>query len=220
MAFAEPLTDGEIERRLSELDGWTRTGDEISRTFGYTYHQCVPLAVYVAAKARGAGHHPYDIRWQRIRSGITTHDAGHRITDLDFALARHIDAIAAGHGATPVPAGDAWLPRPGRAAAAAPLMPALHTAGARRYSSTFMSLRSSDPTYRPWAGPRGIQDRSARTSRLIVSCVVPAILALSRVRGNRRPVFVLADPPTGLPLMPKRGRCCARLLMDCFLSYS
>ncbi len=96
MAFAEPLTDGEIERRLSELDGWTRTGDEISRTFGYTYHQCVPLAVYVAAKARGAGHHP-DIRWRRIRSGITTHDAGHRITDLDFALARHIGAIAAGH---------------------------------------------------------------------------------------------------------------------------
>ena len=36
VAFAEPLTDDEIERRLSELDGWTRTGDEISRTFGYT----------------------------------------------------------------------------------------------------------------------------------------------------------------------------------------
>ena len=39
-----------------------------------------------------------------------------------------------------------------------PLMPALHTAGARRYSSTFMSLRSSDricrPDRRPWAGPR------------------------------------------------------------------
>ena len=30
-----------------------------------------------------------------------------RITDLDSALARHIDAIAAGHGATPVPAADA-----------------------------------------------------------------------------------------------------------------
>jgi hypothetical protein len=33
---------------------------------------------------------------------ITTHDAGHRITDLDFMMARHIDAIAAGHGAEPV----------------------------------------------------------------------------------------------------------------------
>ena len=108
MAFAEPLTDDEIERRLSELDGWTRRGDEISKTFEHTYHECVHLAMYVAAKAREVRHHPdIDIRWQRIRFGITTHDAGHRITDLDFAMARHIDAIAAGHGAKPVPAGDA-----------------------------------------------------------------------------------------------------------------
>jgi len=96
MAFAEPLTDDEIERRLSELDGWTRRSDEISKTFEHTYHECVHLAMYVAAKAREAGHHPdIDIRWQRIRFGITTHDAGHRITYLDFAMARHIDAIAA-----------------------------------------------------------------------------------------------------------------------------
>ena len=75
-------------------------GDEISKTFEHTYHECVHLAMYVAAKAREVGHHPdIDIRWQRIRFGITTHDAGHRITDLDW----HINAIAAGHGAEPVP---------------------------------------------------------------------------------------------------------------------
>jgi len=78
------------------------------QTFEHTYHGCVHLAMYVAAEAREVGHHrDIGIRWQRIRFGTTTHDAGHRITDLDFALARHIDAIAAGPGATPVPAGDA-----------------------------------------------------------------------------------------------------------------
>ncbi len=108
MAFAEPLADEEIEQRLGELDGWSRDGDEICKTFEHTYHECVHLAMYVAAKAREVGHHPdIDIRWQRIRFGITTHDVGHRITDLDFAMARHIDAIAAGHGAKPVSAGDA-----------------------------------------------------------------------------------------------------------------
>ena len=81
-------------------------------------------------------------------------------------------------------------------------MPALPTAGARRYSGTFMSLRSSDPTYRALGGTPEIQHRSARTSRLIAFSVVPAILALSRVRGNHGPVFVLADPRAGLPLMP------------------
>ncbi|WP_169806868.1 4a-hydroxytetrahydrobiopterin dehydratase [Actinomadura macra] len=48
------------------------------------------------------GHHP-DIHstWQRIRFAITTHNAGGWITVKDFELARHIDAIAAGHGAEP-----------------------------------------------------------------------------------------------------------------------
>ena len=104
MAFAEPLTDGEIERRLSELDGWTRKGDEISKTFEHTYHECV----HVAAKAREVGHHPdIDIRWQRIRFGITTHDAGHRITDLDFAMVGTSTRRSRPHGAKPAPAADA-----------------------------------------------------------------------------------------------------------------
>jgi 4a-hydroxytetrahydrobiopterin dehydratase len=60
--------------------------------------------MYVGAKAREVGHHPdIDIRWQRIRFSITTHDAGNRITVRDFEMAAHIDAIAAGHGAKPVP---------------------------------------------------------------------------------------------------------------------
>jgi 4a-hydroxytetrahydrobiopterin dehydratase len=102
MTVPEPLSDDQISERLAELDGWTREGDEITRTFKHTWHECVHLAVYVAAKAREIHHHPdIDIRWQRIRFGITTHDAGHRLTAKDFELARHIDAIAAGHGAEP-----------------------------------------------------------------------------------------------------------------------
>ena len=65
-------------------------------------------AMYVAAKAREVGNHPdIDIRWQRIRFRISTYYTWHRIADLDSAMARHIDAIAAGHGAKPVPTGDA-----------------------------------------------------------------------------------------------------------------
>lgn len=102
MPVPEPLTDGEITQHLAELDGWTREGDEITRTFKHTWHECVHLATYVAAKAREVGHHPdIHITWQRIRFNITTHDAGHRLTAEDFNLARHIDAIAAGHGAEP-----------------------------------------------------------------------------------------------------------------------
>ena len=99
----EPLSEAEIDAGLAALAGWTRAGDAITRTFAHTYHECVHVAVYVAAKAREVGHHPdIAITWQRITFTITTHDAGHKITQADFMLARHIDAIAAAGGATPV----------------------------------------------------------------------------------------------------------------------
>jgi 4a-hydroxytetrahydrobiopterin dehydratase len=59
--------------------------------------------VYVAAKAREVSHHPdMNITWQRITFTITTQDVGHKLTEADFMLAGHIDAIAAAHGATNV----------------------------------------------------------------------------------------------------------------------
>jgi 4a-hydroxytetrahydrobiopterin dehydratase len=62
--------------------------------------------MYVAAKAREVGHHPdMAITWQRITFRTTTHDAGDQLTEADFALAAHIDAIAAGHGAAGVEPG-------------------------------------------------------------------------------------------------------------------
>jgi 4a-hydroxytetrahydrobiopterin dehydratase len=102
MSGPVPLTDTEISDRLAALPGWKRDGHEITRTFRHTYHECVHLAMYVAAKAREVSHHP-DIRitWQRIEFRITTHDAGDALTAGDFDLAAHIDRIAAGHGAEP-----------------------------------------------------------------------------------------------------------------------
>lgn len=99
----EPLSDARIAERLASLPGWARTGDEITRTFRHTYHECVHFMLYVAARAEEIGHHPdMHLTWQRIRFVITTHDAGHKLTEADFELARHIDAIAAARGATPV----------------------------------------------------------------------------------------------------------------------
>lgn len=102
MTTPQPLTDTEIAGRLAGLPGWTRTGGAIERTYAHTWHECVHLITYVAAKAREIGHHPdVDLRWQRVTFRTTTHDAGGKLTPADFELAAHIDAIAAAHGATP-----------------------------------------------------------------------------------------------------------------------
>ena len=98
----EPPSDHEIAERLSELPGWTRTGDEIVKAFTHTYHECVHFAVFVAAKAREVSHPPdMHLTWQRIEFRITTHAAGHKLTEADFSLAKAIDAIARSSGATP-----------------------------------------------------------------------------------------------------------------------
>ena len=98
-----PLEEEEIADRLAELPGWQREGGEIRRAYTHTWHECVHLMVYVAAKAREVSHHPdMHLTWQRIEFRITTHDAGGKLTAADFELAADIDSIAAAAGARPV----------------------------------------------------------------------------------------------------------------------
>ncbi|MDJ0345688.1 4a-hydroxytetrahydrobiopterin dehydratase [Streptomyces sp. H10-C2] len=96
------LSDEEITAKLEALPGWERSGDEITRTFRTgRYHGGVALIVHVADISRLIGHHAdIDLRWETVRFGITTHDAGNRLTSSDFSLAARIDDIAARHDAT------------------------------------------------------------------------------------------------------------------------
>lgn len=98
-----PLTEDEIATALATVPGWRREGDEITRTYGIRYHGGVAMIVHVADVERLISHHAdIDLRWGTVRFGITTHDAGHRLTEADFDLARRIDAIAAAHLAEPL----------------------------------------------------------------------------------------------------------------------
>ncbi|MEV6124334.1 4a-hydroxytetrahydrobiopterin dehydratase [Streptomyces sp. NPDC052077] len=97
-----PLTDAEIEAALRKVPGWRRDGDEITRTYGIRYHGGIAMIVHVADVERLIGHHAdVDLRWGTVRFGITTHDAGNRLTAADFVLAERIDAVAQAHGAEP-----------------------------------------------------------------------------------------------------------------------
>ncbi|MEW1827874.1 4a-hydroxytetrahydrobiopterin dehydratase [Streptomyces sp. NPDC088196] len=97
------LTEDEIVIALEGVPGWRREGDEISRAYSIRYHGGVAMIVHVADVERLISHHAdIDLRWGRLRFGITTHDAGHKLTAADFDLARRIDGIAAAHGAEPL----------------------------------------------------------------------------------------------------------------------
>ena len=98
-----PLTEDEIVIALDGMPGWRREGDETTRTYSIRYHGGVAMIVHVADVERLISHHAdIDLRWGKLRFGITTHDAGHKLTAADFDLARRIDAIAQAHGAEPL----------------------------------------------------------------------------------------------------------------------
>jgi 4a-hydroxytetrahydrobiopterin dehydratase len=98
-----PLTEDEIVIALDGVPGWRREGDEITRAYGIRYHGGVAMIVHVADIERLIGHHAdIDLRWGKVRFGITTHDAGHKLTAADFDLAQRIDGIALAHGAEPL----------------------------------------------------------------------------------------------------------------------
>jgi 4a-hydroxytetrahydrobiopterin dehydratase len=89
------LSDGQVNEKLATLDGWSREGDEIVKTFEFrSFPDAIDFVTRVAAFAEAANHHPdLDIRYRKVRVALTTHDEG-GITDKDFALAGEIQAAA------------------------------------------------------------------------------------------------------------------------------
>jgi len=86
------LDDTAIAEALGQLAGWSRTGDAIEKTYGLSsFAAAVAFVVRVGFLAEQADHHPdLDIRWNRVRVLLTSHDAG-GITERDLALARGIE---------------------------------------------------------------------------------------------------------------------------------
>jgi 4a-hydroxytetrahydrobiopterin dehydratase len=95
MARPQRLPDDEVEHALATLDGWTRDGDEIRKSFERAgFPDAIAFVVRVGFFAEAADHHPdLDIRWRTVHVALTTHDAG-GLTALDIDLARKIDSIA------------------------------------------------------------------------------------------------------------------------------
>ena len=96
MPYADPLTEDEVTRYLSGLDGWERAGDAITRTVVTAgFLQAAALVSAVAEAAEAADHHP-DVaitRYRRVTFTLTTH-AAKAITRRDVELAAEIDRLA------------------------------------------------------------------------------------------------------------------------------
>jgi 4a-hydroxytetrahydrobiopterin dehydratase len=88
------LSDSDIEQRLDRLDGWSREGDVITKTFeNGDFVGSVKFVDALVEPAEGMGHHPdLELSWDKVTVRITNHAEG-GLTENDFELAGKIDAL-------------------------------------------------------------------------------------------------------------------------------
>ena len=88
------LSDDELREAAWQLPGWTLENGELvqQRTFK-DFVAAMAFVNDVAQLAEAAGHHPdIDIRYNRVRLALVTHDAG-GLTSKDVELAQKINNL-------------------------------------------------------------------------------------------------------------------------------
>lgn len=85
----------EAAAHLSDLPGWQIEDGELTRTFNFKdFRAALAFVNRVGEHAEEAGHHPdIDIRYNRVRLSLVTHDAG-GLTAKDFDLAAAANKLA------------------------------------------------------------------------------------------------------------------------------
>jgi 4a-hydroxytetrahydrobiopterin dehydratase len=88
------LSVEDANSRLRALPEWKIVSGELVRTFQFKdFLASLAFVNSVGKLAEQAGHHPdIDIRYNKVRLGLTTHDAG-GLTAKDFDLAAQTDKL-------------------------------------------------------------------------------------------------------------------------------
>jgi 4a-hydroxytetrahydrobiopterin dehydratase len=89
-----PLTPEALQTALTTLPNWHLEAGQITRTLTFpTFLQAIDFVNAAAALAESANHHPdLDIRYNRVRVALSTHDAG-GITHNDITMAKDLDKL-------------------------------------------------------------------------------------------------------------------------------
>jgi 4a-hydroxytetrahydrobiopterin dehydratase len=89
-----PLTPEALHLALTTLPNWHLEAGQITRTLTFpTFPDTVAFVNTAAALAEKANHHPdIDIRYNRLRIALSTHDAG-GITHNDITMAKNLDNL-------------------------------------------------------------------------------------------------------------------------------
>ena len=89
-------TNDQINESLAKLPGWTFAEDKLSREYRFAnFTEAMGFITEMAFACEKANHHPelFNV-YSRVEIGLTTHDAGNKVTEKDVELAAEIEKIA------------------------------------------------------------------------------------------------------------------------------
>ena len=94
------LAPDDVERRLTELPGWTRTAGGLHRELEFDgFRSAFAFMTAVALAAERLDHHPdWSNSWNKVTIDISSHAAG-GITERCFSLAAAVSTAAGRLGA-------------------------------------------------------------------------------------------------------------------------
>ena len=90
------LTNIQINESLAKLPGWTFAEDKLSREYRFAnFTEAMGFINEMAFACEKANHHPelFNV-YSRLEIGLTTHDAGNKVTQKDVDLAAELEKIA------------------------------------------------------------------------------------------------------------------------------
>ena len=88
------LSEQEVASHLGALPEWQIEKGELTRTFTFKdFLASLAFVNQVGERAEAAGHHPdIDIRYNKVRLGLVSHDSG-GLTTKDFDLAAIVNRL-------------------------------------------------------------------------------------------------------------------------------
>ena len=91
----QKLDDSRIKQELSKLNGWSRQGDEITKSFSFkNFYETMSFVNAVAFVANRLDHHPdMEVGYNKLTIRFSTHSVG-GLSENDFEAAARIDALA------------------------------------------------------------------------------------------------------------------------------
>ncbi|MDX1481134.1 MAG: 4a-hydroxytetrahydrobiopterin dehydratase [Woeseiaceae bacterium] len=93
--MAKRLDDDEVAQRIDQLDGWELADGKLHREFKFDdFARAFGFMASAAIEADKMDHHPeWSNVYNRVSVDLTTHSED-GITELDFELARRMNALA------------------------------------------------------------------------------------------------------------------------------